>query len=271
MPPEPPALVMEGVGLTRDGRDLLDGVDWEVRAGQQLGGARRQRQRQDHRWCASPRSTSTRAGHGRGPGRDARAHRRARRCGGGSPWSARRWSTWSARSSRAAEVVVCAKYAALEPWWHRYDDGRPRPGPALLADQGVGVAWPTDRSGSLSSGERQRVLLARAPHVGPGPRAARRAHRRARPRRPRGAGRPPRRAGPRPRPPRRWCWSPTTSRRSRRPSPTCSRCGTVGCSARADRRRPSTPTCSADVLRAGARGCDRHDDGRWTARRPQRP
>ena len=29
-----PALAMVGVGFTRDGRDLLDGVDWRVEADQ---------------------------------------------------------------------------------------------------------------------------------------------------------------------------------------------------------------------------------------------
>lgn len=60
----------------------------------------------------------------------------------------------------ALDVVMTAKHAALEPWWHRYDDDdRARAG-ACLERMGVGAL--RDRSiGTLSSGEQQRVLLAR--------------------------------------------------------------------------------------------------------------
>jgi iron complex transport system ATP-binding protein len=59
------------------------------------------------------------------------------------------------------EVVMCAKHAALEPWWHRYDEADRERAVALLERQGVGAV--TERPfGTLSSGERQRVLLARA-------------------------------------------------------------------------------------------------------------
>ena len=61
----------------------------------------------------------------------------------------------------ATEVVMTAKYAALAPWWHHYD----------VADRSRAVAL-LDRFGcrpladhgfpTLSAGERQRVLLARA-------------------------------------------------------------------------------------------------------------
>ena len=61
----------------------------------------------------------------------------------------------------ALEVVVTARYAALEPWWHTYDDADRDAARALLARFGVPLA--ADRPvASLSSGERQRVLLARA-------------------------------------------------------------------------------------------------------------
>jgi iron complex transport system ATP-binding protein len=61
----------------------------------------------------------------------------------------------------ATEVVMTARYAALEPWWHRYDDDDRRHAEALLDRFGVGQA--AGRAvATLSSGERQRVLLARA-------------------------------------------------------------------------------------------------------------
>jgi len=62
---------------------------------------------------------------------------------------------------RAHDVVRTARFAALEPWWHRYssdDDDRAQ---WCLGQLGVG-AFGERSFGSLSSGERQRVLLARS-------------------------------------------------------------------------------------------------------------
>ena len=60
----------------------------------------------------------------------------------------------------ALDAVRTARYGALEPWWHRYttaDDDR-----AIECLERMGVARFAQRElGSLSSGERQRVLLAR--------------------------------------------------------------------------------------------------------------
>ncbi len=61
---------------------------------------------------------------------------------------------------RALDAVRTARFAALEPWWHRYsadDDAK-----ALACLERMGVGRFAEREiGSLSSGERQRVLLAR--------------------------------------------------------------------------------------------------------------
>ncbi len=60
----------------------------------------------------------------------------------------------------AADVVKTARYAALEPWWHRYTDEDEARAAACLA--ALGVERFSERTfGSLSSGEQQRVLLAR--------------------------------------------------------------------------------------------------------------
>jgi iron complex transport system ATP-binding protein len=60
----------------------------------------------------------------------------------------------------ARDVVMTARHGALEPWWHTYDDADRAKAEALLARFGVG-----DRAdqafGTFSSGERQRVQLAR--------------------------------------------------------------------------------------------------------------
>jgi iron complex transport system ATP-binding protein len=56
--------------------------------------------------------------------------------------------------------VKTAKNAALEPWWHRYDADDAARAVHCLDRMGVGALG--DRTfGTLSSGEQQRVLLAR--------------------------------------------------------------------------------------------------------------
>jgi iron complex transport system ATP-binding protein len=63
-------------------------------------------------------------------------------------------------SLRALDVVRTARYAALEPWWHTYTDGDDAAARACLDRMGVGRHAEREL-GTLSSGERQRVLLAR--------------------------------------------------------------------------------------------------------------
>jgi iron complex transport system ATP-binding protein len=60
-----------------------------------------------------------------------------------------------------SEVVMTARHAALEPWWHEYDDGDRARARGLLTR--FGADHVADRPvATMSSGERQRVLLARA-------------------------------------------------------------------------------------------------------------
>ncbi|MEM9654166.1 MAG: ATP-binding cassette domain-containing protein [Actinomycetota bacterium] len=60
----------------------------------------------------------------------------------------------------AEEVVRCGRFAALEPWWHTYTPQDTARAQSLLAQ--VGLDGYGDRTfGTLSSGERQRALLAR--------------------------------------------------------------------------------------------------------------
>lgn len=58
------------------------------------------------------------------------------------------------------DIVRTAKYGALEPWWHRYDIADDRRADECLAELGVGHLR-SRRFVTMSSGERQRVLLAR--------------------------------------------------------------------------------------------------------------
>ena len=67
----------------------------------------------------------------------------------------------------AKEVVMTAKYSALERWWHTNDnDDRKR---ALQCLKRMSVGDVAERTfGTLSSGEQQRVLLARTLMTDPG-------------------------------------------------------------------------------------------------------
>ncbi len=59
------------------------------------------------------------------------------------------------------DVVVTGWHAALAPWWHTYDDEAHEA--AAEACERVGLAVDGHRAfGTLSSGERQRALVARA-------------------------------------------------------------------------------------------------------------
>ncbi|HEY8094145.1 MAG TPA: ATP-binding cassette domain-containing protein [Acidimicrobiales bacterium] len=67
----------------------------------------------------------------------------------------------------ALDTVMTASYAALEPWWHTYTEADRAAARAALARLGVDAF--ADRAvGTLSSGEQQRVLLARAFLTDPG-------------------------------------------------------------------------------------------------------
>jgi iron complex transport system ATP-binding protein len=67
----------------------------------------------------------------------------------------------------ADDVVMTARHAALEPWWHAYTESDREQALAML--DRFGVAYASGRRlGQLSSGERQRVLLARAFFGDPG-------------------------------------------------------------------------------------------------------
>ncbi len=161
-----PALRLIDVRLVRGRRALLDGIDWTVR--------------RNERWVVLGRNGSGKTSlvriaslylHpsagvvevlGETLGRtDVRTLRT--RVGVASSSLAQQLRP----QLTAVEVVMTAKHAALEPWWHRYDDAdRDR---AVAQLERLGVAHLAEREvGSLSSGEQQRTLLARTLMTDPG-------------------------------------------------------------------------------------------------------
>ncbi len=150
---------LRGVGFRRGGRDILAALDWEVR--------------RDQRWLVlgangSGKTTLLKIASmhehpsagtvevlGETLGRtDVRVLRR--RIGFASAALASQLRP----TLTSIDVVMTAKYAALEPWWHSYDDTDRDRARSCLAR--MGVEHFADRElATLSSGEQQRVLLAR--------------------------------------------------------------------------------------------------------------
>jgi iron complex transport system ATP-binding protein len=161
-PPAPgaPVLRLDGVRLVRDGTVILDGVDWTVRGGERWvvlgpnGSGKTSLVRIASLWL-HPSAGAVEVAGGVLGHVDVRRHRT-------------RVAVVSAAMAdllrpgiTALEVVLTAKHAALESWWHAYDDADRAH--ALDGLARTGVAHLADRTfGTLSSGERQRVLLARA-------------------------------------------------------------------------------------------------------------
>ena len=162
----PWALEVDGVSFVRDCTTILSGVDWRVGRGQRwvvLGrnGSGKTTLIRIAALYEHPSSGSVRV-LGELLGRtDVRQLRK--RIGFVSPALADQLRP----TLTAREVVVCGLNAALEPWWHDYSPDDLALADAMLADTGVGdlAGHPF---GTLSSGERQRTLLARQLITAPG-------------------------------------------------------------------------------------------------------
>lgn len=155
-----PVLALEAVGVVIDGHTVLDAIDWVIEPGQ-------------HWIVLGPngggKSTLVRvAGLALHPSR-GRVEVLGTELGRADirPLRARIGTSSAALvdqlrpNLRAHDVVMTARRGALEPWWHTYDEADHAAAADALAARGVAAL--ADRSfGSLSSGERQRVLLARA-------------------------------------------------------------------------------------------------------------
>ena len=156
---DPAVVDLEAVGVRRDGRDLLREVTWRVGPGERWvvlgpnGSGKTTLLRVASLWLHPTAGRVRVLGEelGRVDVRPLRA-----RIGVSSSALADRLRV----DLRAADVVLTSRRGALEPWWHTYDDeDRERAADAL---DRVGATALADRLfGTLSSGERQRVQLAR--------------------------------------------------------------------------------------------------------------
>lgn len=156
----PPAVEMLGVGVRRGDRTILHDVDWTVGHDERwvLLGANgsgkttlaRIAALYDHPSTGTVRVLGERLGR-------CDVRRLRRRIAFVSP----AFVDLIRPDLSARDVVMCALNAALEPWWHAYDDADRDRAVASLDRLGIADLAP-QRFGSLSSGERQRVQLARA-------------------------------------------------------------------------------------------------------------
>ena len=152
-------LRLAGVSIVRDGRTILAPLTWKVMDGQRwlvLGanGSGKTTLLRIASMYEHPSSGDVRVLGERLGRTDVRVLRR--RIGYLSPSLAVQLRP----ELRCLDVVMTAKYAALEPWWHRYDSTDEARARACLDRMGVG--WIAERPlSTASSGEQQRVLLAR--------------------------------------------------------------------------------------------------------------
>ena len=155
-----PVLALTGVSLVRDGRTILDRIDWRVAPGE--------------RWIVLGPNGSGKTSLCRLAGlylhptqgdvdvlgkRLGRTDVRELRTRLGMTSQA--LADMLRPEVQAVDLVMTGRNAALAPYWHRYDDTDRERAAALLARFGCdGLAGA--RYATLSAGERQRVLLARA-------------------------------------------------------------------------------------------------------------
>ena len=159
-------LAFRNVTLRFDaGPDVLVGIDWEVRAGDRWvvlgpnGSGKTSLLRLAGGWIFPTTGEVDVLGHRLGQVDVRQLRRRLGYASGALGAMLRPGVT-------ADDVVMTAKHAALEAWWHRYDQADRARARALLERMGCGhlVGRPM---ATASDGERQRVQLARTLMIEP--------------------------------------------------------------------------------------------------------
>ena len=154
-----PALELRNIALHRDTTVILDDVTWTARPGEHwiILGANGSGKTSLMRIAAlylHPSAGEVVVAGERLGNTDVRSLRRR------VAYMSAAFATELRPQLRAFEVVMTAKHAALEPWWHTYDHADRNRAVACLEQ--LGVAHLSEREiSTLSSGEQQRVFLAR--------------------------------------------------------------------------------------------------------------
>ncbi len=161
-----PVLQLDDIHRTTDGVEILRGIDWRIDEGQHWvvlgpnGSGKTTLVRIASMWLHPSAGRVHVLGEKLGR-TDVRALR------GRIGFASAAMADMLRPSILVRDVVMTARNAALEPWWHPYDDDDRRSADRAL--DRVDATYLADRTfGALSSGERQRVLLARALSIDPG-------------------------------------------------------------------------------------------------------
>ena len=160
------ALRFCGVGFIRDRQPILEGIDWEVARGQRwvVLGANGSGKTTLLRIAALYEHPTTGTVEVLGQQLGQVDVRRLRhRVGFVSPALAQMLRP----HLTATDVVKTARHGALEPWWHEYTQADAERAESLLAQVGAGGLGQRTID-TLSSGERQRVQIARSLMAYPG-------------------------------------------------------------------------------------------------------
>ncbi|MFP5321938.1 MAG: ABC transporter ATP-binding protein [Acidimicrobiia bacterium] len=163
MPAPAPEAVVElaGVDVAIDGVPVLHAIDWTIRAGERWvivgpnGSGKTTLLRLLSSWVRPWAGRAVVLGEVLGR-TDMRALRR--RIG----YTSQALTDLLRPTMTPHEVVLAAPNGALETWWHRYGDEQRADAAAQLRRFGIDDDMASRPLRTLSSGERQRVLLARA-------------------------------------------------------------------------------------------------------------